>query len=407
MTLSFLPQIPFTPGPVLLFGVLLLAGLVGGEFAQRILRLPRITGYVLMGMLLAGSGLGVVNEALLAQASIFVDIALGLILFELGRRLNLDWLARDRWLLASGVLESTLCFFAIFIALVAFNISALYAALAAAIGVSTSPAVVMVMAKELKAEGQVTERTLHLVAVNSVIAFTLATVLLPWLHHEYEAGWLVALLHPLYLFAGSLGLGYLVAACGLLLLRMLGKHPERQFVVLLGLVVFTVGICAMLELSVLLALLALGVLVRRLDRRHDLLPVDIGRIGTVFFMILFVVAGASVPVSHLATGGGLALVYILARFVGKSLGVLLVTPLSGVRPGSAGLLCIALTPMSGFALAMLQGTTRVSPEFGVQVGPIVFAAVLMLELIGPVAVQFALKRAGEVGQEEVRLAWTR
>jgi Kef-type K+ transport system membrane component KefB len=401
-TLTFLPHTPFAPGPALLFGVLLVAGLVGGEFAQRILHLPRITGYVLIGIVLGPSGLVLINETLLAQSAIFVDIALGLILFELGRRLNIDWLLRDRWLLAAGLLESLLAFVAVFLALLAFELAPVYAALAAAIGVSTSPAVTMMMTRELKAEGQITERLLHLVAVNSVIAFILATMLLSWVHRQYEADWIVAALHPLYLLAGSFGLAYLIAACGLLLLRMTGKHAERQFVVLLGLVVLTVGACAMLALSVLLALLALGVLVRRLDRRRDLLPVDIGRIGTVFFMVLFVVIGASVPLGYLAAGGWLALVYMLARFIGKSLGVMLVTPFSGARPGTAGLLSIALVPMSGFALAMVQDTVRVYPDFGAQLAPIVLSAVLILELIGPVAVQFALRQAGETGREEAQ-----
>jgi Kef-type K+ transport system membrane component KefB len=401
-TFSFLPQTPLMPGPVLLFGVLIVAGLVGGEFAQRILHLPRITGYVLIGVVLGPSGLVLIDDPLLGQSAIFVDIALGLILFELGRRLNIDWLLRDRWLLAAGLLESTLAFGAVFLTLLAFELAAVYAALAAAIGVSTSPAVALVMARELRAEGQLTDRLLHLVAVNSVIAFTLATVLLSWVHREYEADWMIAALHPLYLLVGSFGIAYVIAACGLLLLRMTGKHPERQFVVLLGLVVVTVGACTMLELSVLLALLALGVLVRRLDRRQDLLPVDIGRIGTVFFMVLFVVVGASVPLTYLVTGGWLALVYMLSRFIGKSLGIMLVTPFSGARPGSAGLLAIALVPMSGFALAMVQDTARVYPEFGAELAPIVLSAVLILEVVGPVAVQFALRQAGEVGQEEPR-----
>ena len=69
--------------------------------------------------------------------------------------------------------------------------------------------------------------------------------------------------------------------------------------------------------------------------------------------------------------------------------------MSGVRPGTAGLLCIALTPMSGLALAMVHQTTLLYPEFGAQLAGIVVSAVLILEILGPIAVQFALKRAGE------------
>jgi Kef-type K+ transport system membrane component KefB len=118
--------------------------------------------------------------------------------------------------------------------------------------------------------------------------------------------------------------------------------------------------------------------------------------------VLFVVSGATLQLSELVTGGGLALVYVLARFAGKSIGVLALTYASGVRRGAAGLLCLALTPMSGLAIAMVHGTSDLYPEFGAKLAAIVLSAVLILELVGPLAVQFALKRAGEAAEEAAR-----
>jgi Kef-type K+ transport system membrane component KefB len=127
--------------------------------------------------------------------------------------------------------------------------------------------------------------------------------------------------------------------------------------------------------------------------------VDVSKIGAMFFVVLFVVAGATLRVDNLATGGALALIYILARFVGKSLGVLSLAHLSGIRPGSGGLLCLALTPMSGLAFGMVQNTVKLYPDFNTQLAAIVLSAALLLEVIGPLAVQFALKQAGEAGEE--------
>jgi Kef-type K+ transport system membrane component KefB len=399
---NYLPSFPLPLNPLLLFGLLLLAGLIGGELVKRALHLPRITGYVLIGMLLGASGFRLLDDKLIAEAWIFVDIALGLVLFELGHRLDIRWLRKDRWLLATGMLESALSFGIVYFALVYFDVRPLYAAVAAAIGVSTSPAVVMLVAQELRAEGQVTERALNLVAINNVIAFVSVAVLLSWIHHEYRAGWITIALQPLYMLAGSLILGYVACMLTLLLSRWLGKNAERQFVLLLALIVVTVGVARMLGLSVLLALLAYGVMARNLDRRHDLMAIDTSSVGQLFFVVLFVVGGASLQLSEMAAGGALALVYILARFAGKSIGVLSLTHFSGVRAGSAGLLCIALTPMSSMALAMVQGTADLYPGFGAKLSAIVLSAVLILELLGPLAVQFALKQAGEAGEEERR-----
>ena len=395
--LGFLPQLPFPANPLALFGLLLLAGLIGGEFVKRTLHLPRITGYVLMGMLLGG--LGLLDDKLIDEAWIFVDIALGLVLFELGRRLDLRWLRREPWLFATGIFESALSFGFVYFALVYFDVEPLYAAVAAAIGVSTSPMVVMLVAHEQRAEGQVTERALHLVAMNSVIAFVLVTMLLSWIHHAYHASWITAVLHPAYLLGGSLILGYASSMLTLLLSRWLGKSMEHHFVLLLAMIVVTVGVARMLDLSVLLALLSFGVLARNLDARHDLMPVDISRVGQMFFVVLFVVSGAKLHPAGLVAGGALALVFVLSRFVGKSIGVLVLTRFSGVRAGSAGLLCIALTPMSVLALTMVQGTANLYPDFAARLATIVLSAALILELIGPLAVQFALKHAGEAREE--------
>jgi NhaP-type Na+/H+ or K+/H+ antiporter len=392
---TFLPQYPFPPNPVLLFGLLLLAGVAGGELVKRALRLPRIVGYVLIGLLLGASGFNLLDPGLVGESWIFVEIALGLVLFELGRRLHFKWLRNDPWLLATGLLESALAFGFLYLTLAYFGVQPIYAAVAAAIGVSTSPAVVLLVAQELKAEGQVTERALNLTALNSVVAFVLTTMLLSWIHHEYRAGWTTVALHPVYLLGGSLALGFAASVVAIALSRWLGQRAERQFALLLALIVLTIGAARMLELSVLLALLALGVFSRNLDTRHDVMTVDLSGIGQIFYVVLFVVSGARLPLVELMLGGGLAVAYVTARFAGKLIGVMSLSHLGGVRPGAALMLGVALMPMSGLALAIVHGTTDLYPEFGARLAAIVLSAVLILELIGPVAVQFALKRAGE------------
>lgn len=395
---DFLPPFPPASNPVLVFGLLLLAGFAGGELAQRV-RLPRITGYVVIGLVLGASGLGLVDTRITGEARMFVNLGLGIVLFELGRRLDFRWLWRDRWLAATAFSECVLSFFFIYGALAYFGVEPLPATVAAAIGVATSPAVVMLVAQELRAEGQVTERALNLVAINSVVAFVLAAMLLSWLHHEYRAGWLTMILHPAYLLGASLLTGYLASGATIVLARAIGKHEERQLVMLLAMIVLAVGCAAALELSVMLTLLAFGVASRNLDRSRHLMQVDVSRVGQIFFVVLFVVTGALLDVRDLFAGGALALVYIAARFIGKSIGVLSLAHLSGIRAGSGGLLCLALTPMSGLAFEMMQRTTQVYPEFGSTLAPMVMSAVLLMELAGPIAVQFALRKAGEAQGE--------
>jgi Kef-type K+ transport system membrane component KefB len=398
--LEFLPQFPLNANPLALFGVLLLAGALAGELVRRVLNLPRITGYVLIGLTLGAGGLDVLDTRMLRYTRVFMDIGLGLVLFELGRRINFAWLLRDRWLAAMALAESMLSFGCMFAALVWMDVEPLYAAVAAAIGVSSSPAIVLLVARELKAEGQVTERALNLVAINSVVAFVLATMLLSWIHREYSAGWLVMVLHPLYLLAGSWLAGLIVSLLALQFAGWLGKRMELHAALLLGAVVLLVGAAEALKLSILLSLLTFGVLIGNLDREHKLMPVDVGRFSHIFFVVLFVASGALLQIGDLMAGGAFAALYIGARFIGKSAGILAFAHLSGIRTRSGGLLSIALLPMSGIVFAVTQTAGGLYPGFSAKLSSVVLAAAVILELAGPLAVQFALRRAGEAQEDE-------
>ena len=393
---DFFPALPPSAGPLMLFGLILLAGLIGGEIARRALALPKITGYVLIGLVLGPEGLGWLDHSLFETADAILDFAVGLVLFELGQRLDLRWLQRDRWLAVTGVAEAGLSFACMYFVLIWFGIEPLFAAFAAAIGMATSPAVVLLVAKEMKAEGQVTERALCLTAMNGVLAFITVTLLTSLVHIEYKAGFAIALLHPAYLLLGSVLLGYVAARLAIAGAWLLGKREEqRQFALLVALLVLAVGAAEELKLSVLVALLTFGILVRNLDPHHRLMSVSTGSAGQIFYIALFVIMGAQLKPTELANGGLIAIVFVLSRFAGKSLGVLLFSPLSRLRRGAAGMLSLALVPMSGMALVLVQEPGNLYPEFGAKLSAVVLSAAVILELIGPVVVQFALRHSGE------------
>ncbi|MGE3162146.1 MAG: cation:proton antiporter [Burkholderiales bacterium] len=395
MELGFLPQLPPAFGQPALVGVLLLAGLLGGELVRRFLGLPRITGYVLGGVLLGPEVSGIVAPGALSDARVLIDLSLGLIVFELGHRLDVQWLRRNRWLFVAAVAESLLCFAAILAALLAFGYPPLLAATAAAIGTATSPAVVLLVAHELRAAGQVTERMLLFTAVNCVFAYVALTLLLPFLHLEHALSWREALLHPLYILGGSGLVGFVASLTLLWLAAWVGKREDRQFILLVALVVLAVGAARSLNLSVVVTLVTLGMLARNFDYEHVLLPLRFGYGGQLFFVLLFVLTGASLSFGAMPAAAGAVIAFIVARFVGKGAAILAFGPLSGVRPQSAGLLTVSLLPMSGLAVVMVLDTAAMYPAFGGELAAVVLSVVAVLEILGPIATQVALKRAGE------------
>jgi Kef-type K+ transport system membrane component KefB len=394
--MDFLPQLPPAISHAAVFGALVVMGLLAGEAVRRYVSLPRITGYVLAGAAVGPQALGWVSDNLLFDLRLLIDLAIGLIVFELGFRLDLKWLRLNRWLLLTAVAESLFCFWAVFGVLLLFDFRPILASMAAAISTATSPAIVMLVVHDLRAQGQLTERLLLLTAVNSVFAFVLLTLLLPFLHLEHQADWEQTLLHPLYLLFGSMLAGAIACRLMLRLAAWLGKSEERQFVLMVSMVVVTVGAAHALKLSVSLTLLSFGILARNLDHGFAVLPVHFGHGSQLFFVILFVLIGASLEFSAFGVAAAMAVAaFIVVRFLAKGLAILLFGRLSGIRPGGAGLLAVALVPLSGSAVVMVRDTTTLYPAFGKELSAVVLSAVVILELLGPLATQFALRRAGE------------
>lgn len=175
----------------------------------------------------------------------------------------------------------------------------------------------------------------------------------------------------------------------------LGKREDRQFILLVALVVAAVGLARSLNLSVVVTLLVFGMLARNMDDEHVLMPLRFGYGGQLSFLVLFVLTGASLRFDALGKLWLVVLAFIVARFLGKALAILIFGKPSGVRPGGAGLLSIGLLPMSGLAVVMVYDTARLYPAFGAELSAVVLSAVAVLELFGPLATQFALRRAGE------------
>jgi Kef-type K+ transport system membrane component KefB len=202
-------------------------------------------------------------------------------------------------------------------------------------------------------------------------------------------------LHPLYLIGGSLFLGACRAWSARVIARAIERDREVHFSLLAGLVVAAVGLATLLKLPVILALLSFGLFARNDERGYALLNVSLAPIGRLLYIVLFVITGASLPAEVLVTGfwGGLAL--LAARAAGKVAGVMIVAPMGGLSMRQAGGLGLALLPMSSLSLLLQHDIARLYPAFGAGLSAIFLSAIIVMEVAGPLAVQFGLKLAGE------------
>jgi Kef-type K+ transport system membrane component KefB len=397
--LHFLPAWPPQAIPLGWVAVLLLAAIVAGESVRRFLRISRVVGYLAVGALLGPAAAGVIDAGTAGQLRIFVDIAVGMLLFELGQRVDLSWLRRNPSLLAASILESALTFMLVYVAMRWFDVRPVTATAAALLAVATSPAVVITVIKDLRAQGQVTERVMLFTALNTAYAVIGLALMVGLLHYENHRPLATMILHPLYLVGGSLVLAGVLAMVMLSLLRLFGRRPAFQFSATVSLVLLTVAAATMLKLSVALSLLLLGMLGRLFDHERHFVSLKFGETAMLFVVLLFALAGASLEFAGWLAAAPLALAFVAARLLGKAVPILLLSAASGLRLRKSSLVSVGLMPMSGLALLMLHELMQRSPAFAAEIGSAMFLAITFLAFTGPLATEFALRRAGEAAED--------
>lgn len=399
MPFDFLPQWPLPSSTLAVLGLLLAFGAAGGYVAHRFRWLPSITGFMLVGFAMGPSGLGVISAATLAESRVLVDIALGLILYRLGLSLDIRAVLSSRLLMTTTAVESLLTLVGVWGVLAAFGVPAVTAALIAAITISSSPAVLIHVSHELKAAGPVTENARALVALNNVVAFIVFIAVLPALFAQADSPWQNTVFNPLYRLFGSLLLAGLLGWSLHQLVRVSRQAPQYRLALVIGAVMLGLGLARSLNLSMLLVPLALGIVVRNLEFESLVARVEFGEAFELFFIVLFVFAGANLHVHELVAFGPLALALVAVRSAAKWGGVFVVGRAHGLpdtQTRSTGLLLI---PMAGLAIGLVNTTQSLFPGAAATVSAIVLASVAIFETVGPPVAALAFRIAGEVGRD--------
>lgn len=391
----FLPDLPSQPDTVLWVALAVIAAGLAGELLFRGLRLPRVTGYFLVGLLFSSWGLGFDPLSLPVNIRLVIDLALAVLLFELGYRVDLRWLRANPWILLTSLAEAAASFAAVFALLRLTGTDPTSATAIAVVLMSTSPAVVMRVVSEFRASGQVTERLLMLTALNAIYAVLGVKALLGWLNHEGGGPALTALGYPLFVIVGSTLLGVALAFALRWTARHFDAREDNAVLVLLGMLLLALALVDKGRLSGLLTPLIAGMVLKMYSARPLLLPRHFGTAGGVLVAALFLCTGMAVSLQHFLAGGIVAVGLVAARALAKgAAGALLSWP-SGLSAQQAFALGLALTPASGVAFLLTADLLTASPELAGHAGPIVYSAIAILEFLGPLAVYWALHRSGE------------
>lgn len=383
---------------LLLFGGVLLAGLLGGHLVAKNPWVPRITGYLLVGFLLGAGGVDFLSGDVLKVTQVFGDIALALVVYQLGRYVDIGWLKHERWLLITVLTNALLCVLFVGTGLTSMGMPGSLAVLIGVLAIGTAPAIVMVVIRDLGAEGHVTRRLATMTALSNLVALLAVNLALPVTAADPDHTFGSLLLHMGYTLFGSLLLAYVTYWIMMPLARLIGRERSRQFVLVIAAIMLTIGAAHALALPVLLTMLAFAILSKNLDRQYDLMELEFGVAIELFIVMLFVTMGATITLSGVSTIGPLVLVLILARYLATASGIFVFARPARLRWKQAGLLSLGMLPMSVASTGFAQ-ISGAYPQTAAAIAPVLAGTLIVLELFGPLIAQFALIKSGESRRE--------
>lgn len=406
---------------LLALGIAMAVGLLFTRLIK-LVKLPNVTAYLIGGLLIGPSLWGLITNdsfAILSHEAvesfkIIVNLALGFIAFSIGGEFKISTLRR----LGKNVTIITI-FQAVGTVLVVFCVLSVAGLLGllgdnywpivftlSAIATATAPAATLLVVRQYKARGPVTETLLPVVAMDDAIGlmiFSIFNAIAVALASGKSLGVKTMLLEPLREIGLSLlvglALGVILAAC-----TRIFKSRANRLSLCITATLFGVALSEIWHLSSLLLCMMIGAVLCNFGKDVDRILDGSERWTPPLFMLFFVISGAELNLEVLPTVGVLGALYIISRSVGKYFGAMAGAGAVKADPNVRKYLGITLLPQAGVAvgmatIALSEFTALNHSDLGKKIQAVVLCATLVYEIVGPMLTKIALKKAGEISKD--------
>jgi Kef-type K+ transport system membrane component KefB len=290
--------------PLAVLGAGLMLALVIGLTLQRF-RIPKLYGAVIAGLLLGATGGGFIDRALLTQFQELLNGAAALVLFEVGRKMDLAWLLRSGRQGASLLLATLLRGAASAVALGLLGLPWGAAIFIGSILIAVNPVIHSSMVADENASGTSTFATSNMVGLSNLVALLALAVTLAWTRsHGPDAGGDFAT--ELMRQGGKLVVGALIAVLSYgvyaIATRLCKVPATLRPGMLLAALLIDLGLCSVMSASALLSLLLMGVLLRNAEKRDNVFQAQLKTAQDIGYVLLFLMSAALVDLQQLLHG---------------------------------------------------------------------------------------------------------
>ena len=401
----------------------ILAGLMLSRVAKR-LNLPAVTAYLVAGILIGPyvlgafgvRGLGFISLADVESYSLLADVALGFIAFSIGNEFRLPQLRKiGKQATVIGIFQAlvtTLVVDAFLIGLhfiIPNHLSLEAAILLGAIATATAPAATLMVVRQYKAKGELTDILLPVVALDDAVGLVVFAVSFG-IARALSLGAvniLSVIIEPILEVVLSLLLG-LVMGLLFTFCEQFFHSRSKRLAMSVTFVLLTVALSMLkfeiagihVAFSSLLVCMMLGAVFCNICDFSEELMDRVDRWTAPLFVLFFVISGAELDLSVFKSSAVvvIGIVYIISRSIGKYSGAYLSAKSVKCSSNIVKYLGITLLPQAGVALGMALKAEELGPT-GHIVASITLFAVLVYELVGPSLTRIALTKSGDIVPE--------
>jgi Kef-type K+ transport system membrane component KefB len=397
----------------LLIGIMLLSAFL---FASEIKRtkLPRLTGYMLMGVILGPFGFNFLTNELMDQLHFLENLALAFIGITAGGELHINRIKQNkRTILYILIFQIVVVFIGMYLLIYYFasyipglkdiNPAILpgFALLFAALALSKSPATTIGIITELKAKGKLTEMTLTITVFKAIILVLLFPIIIAiaesFLRDNPLSMWVMTQ-KVLIQISGSLFAGILV---GIIVIWYISNIKQELSLFLLGTMLTIIEIESLFGIEIMLTSLIAGIIVQNFSKQGSSLIENIEAFSLPVYVIFFCFAGASLHLDVITNALVFTLLLVLWRlillYMGNYFGARLAKEDAFIRHKS----WMGYIGQAGIALGLGMIIENTIPgEIGQKIITIAVATIIINEFLGPVLFKYLLVKAKETGVNE-------
>lgn len=401
---------PESAPPLFVLAVILSAGLIGGELVART-RLPRVTGWILTGILLGQLELRLLAPPQLHALAPFLDFTLGLIAFTVGSQLNLRRLRNAGRRLGLLLLtEATVTPLVILVFLSRAELEWRTALMLVPIAIAGAPAATLSVVSESRARGVFTKTLLASVAIIDMVAICLFETFHWGILEGTPPGDFARVLPMLPRTLGVVAWAALIGtAAAAFTLAIDRRIVARRLlgISLVAAILLCWSVAQAMGRSSILACTFLGVALTNLMKDKEAVGENyLHTFRGLLFTIFFTLAGLHLDFSAVRQMGWVVVLLVVGRLVGKVLSSWTAMRLAGATRNVRRYLGLALVPHGGVAVGLLialEEAPGIPPDLKLVALSVGLTAIAVDELIGPALTRLALDRTGETGQDRPRL----